>query len=53
MNRRDAMKLLGVGVAATADGTLTTADADTAQMLRAMTAPFDKKLAAAIGRLSK
>jgi putative intracellular protease/amidase len=35
------------------DGTPKTADADNAQMLRAMTAPFDKKLNAAVGRLSK
>lgn len=35
------------------DGNPKTADADNVKMLRAMTAPFDKKLAAAVERLSK
>jgi cyclohexyl-isocyanide hydratase len=35
------------------DGTPKTADADNVKMLRAMTAPFDKKLDAAIKRLAK
>ncbi|MFO0876888.1 MAG: DJ-1/PfpI family protein [Gemmataceae bacterium] len=35
------------------EGTPKTADADNVTMLRAMTTPFDEKLGAAIGRLSK
>lgn len=35
------------------EGTPKTADADNVKILRAMTAPFDKKLDAAIGRLTK
>ncbi len=35
------------------DGTPKTADADNVKMLRAMTAPFEKKLDAAIKRLAK